>query len=87
MSAPWDEDEVVATKAWDHSLFRRLLRFAGPHKALFVKSFAVLLGLFALELGGTWIWRFALDGPVTAAAEAGASRRASKVAGRTARSR
>ena len=28
----------------------RLLRFAVPHKRLFVQSFAVLLGLFALEL-------------------------------------
>ena len=73
MSEPWDEDEVVATKAWDHSLFKRLLQFARPHKALFVKSFGVLMGLFALELGGTWIWRYALDGPVTAATEAGAS--------------
>lgn len=72
MSEPWDEDEVVATKAWDHSLFKRLLRFAVPHKALFVKSFSVLLGLFALELAGTWIWRYALDGPVTAAAQEGA---------------
>ena len=47
MSEPWDEDEVVATKAWDHSLFKRLLRFATPHKQLFLRCFMVLMGLFA----------------------------------------
>lgn len=68
MSNTWDEDEVIATKAWDHSLFKRLLRFTVPHRGLFLKSFAVLLALFALELAGTWIWRYVLDGPVHAAA-------------------
>jgi ATP-binding cassette subfamily B multidrug efflux pump len=72
VSDPWDEDEVIATKAWDHSLFKRLLRFAVPHKRLFVRSFAVLLALFALELASTWIWRYALDGPVRGAAQEGA---------------
>ncbi|MCP3915476.1 MAG: ABC transporter ATP-binding protein [bacterium] len=61
------EEEVVASKAWDHSLFKRLLEYAIPHKVLFARCFAVLVGLFALELGGTWVWRHVLDGPITAA--------------------
>ena len=48
MSDPWDEDEVVATKAWDHSLFKRLLSFAKPHKGLFLRCFGVLLVLLLL---------------------------------------
>jgi len=59
-----EEDGVVSTKAWDHSLFRRLLRYVRPHKGLFLGSFAVLVGLFALELVGPWIWRKAIDGPI-----------------------
>jgi ATP-binding cassette, subfamily B, multidrug efflux pump len=66
VSDPWDEEEVVATKAWDHSLFKRLLGFAAPHRGLFLRCFGVLISLFALELGGTWIWKHALDGPVGA---------------------
>ncbi len=65
------EEEVIATKAWDHSLFKRLLQFALPHKGLFVKSFAVLMSLFLLELCGTWIWRGVIDGPVAEAANTG----------------
>ena len=65
-----DPSELVATKAWDTSLFRRLLEFIRPHRRLFVASFAVLLGLFAGELFGTWIWRNAIDGPVAGAAGA-----------------
>jgi ABC-type multidrug transport system fused ATPase/permease subunit len=66
-----DHEEVIATKAWDHSLFKRLLQFARPHRALFVKSFAVLMSLFLLELCGTWIWRGVIDGPVADAARGG----------------
>ncbi|MDP6384999.1 MAG: ABC transporter ATP-binding protein [Planctomycetota bacterium] len=62
-----DHEEVIATKAWDHSLFKRLLQFARPHRVLFAKSFAVLMSLFLLELCGTWIWRGAIDGPVAQA--------------------
>jgi len=62
-----DADELVASKVWDHSLFRRLLVYVRPHKRLFVQSFAVLSALFLAELAGTWIWRHALDGPVMAA--------------------
>ena len=59
-----EEDGVVATKAWDHSLFRRLLYYVGPHKRLLFGSFLVLVGLFILELIGPWIWRQAIDGPI-----------------------
>lgn len=59
-------EEVVSSKAWDHSLFLRLLQFARPHRGLFVGSFAVLVILMVLELCGPWIWRRALDGPVAA---------------------
>lgn len=61
-----EEHDEVATKAWDHSLFRRLLAYARPHKRLFLESSLVMLLLFACELGGTWVWRGALDGPVEA---------------------
>ncbi len=65
-----DPNELVVTKAWDTSLFRRLLEFIRPHRRLFLASFSVLLCLFAGELFGTWIWRGAIDGPVTEAAGA-----------------
>ena len=65
-----DPNELVATKAWDSSLFRRLLEFIRPHRRLFLASFGVLLCLFAGELFGTWIWRGAIDGPVAEAAGA-----------------
>jgi len=68
-----DHEEVIATKAWDHSLFKRLLQFARPHHVLFAKSFAVLMSLFLLELCGTWIWRGAIDGPVAQAIPEGLS--------------
>ncbi|HJM57979.1 MAG: hypothetical protein CMJ98_11260 [Planctomycetes bacterium] len=68
-----DHEEVIATKAWDHSLFKRLLQFARPHRVLFAKSFAVLMSLFLLELCGTWIWRGAIDGPVAQAIPDGLS--------------
>jgi len=58
--------EVVATKAWDHRLFLRLLQHARPHKLLFFTSFAILVGLLALELSGPYLWRRALDGPIAA---------------------
>ncbi|MCA9001981.1 MAG: ABC transporter ATP-binding protein, partial [Planctomycetes bacterium] len=60
----------VASKAWDHSLFRRLLAYARPHWLLFLACFGVLSALFALELLGPWIWRRALDGPVSDAWQA-----------------
>lgn len=60
-------DDYVATKAWDTSLLRRLLEFARPHRAQFLWSFAILAGLFAVEVAGPWFWRSALDGPVAAA--------------------
>ena len=60
----WEAKEEVAGKAWDGRLFRRLLRYAGPHRWLFIKSFMVLASLFALDLIGPWIWQASLDGPV-----------------------
>ena len=66
MSAPTqiDRSELVVTKAWDSSLFKRLFRYVRPHKRLFVASFFVLMLLFAGELLGTRIWRGAIDGPI-----------------------
>jgi ATP-binding cassette, subfamily B, multidrug efflux pump len=61
-------DELVAGKAWDSKLMWRLLRWARPHRKHFVASFAVLIGLFAVQLAGPYIWRLALDGPVKAVA-------------------
>jgi ATP-binding cassette subfamily B protein len=60
-------DEIVASKAWDTALLRRLLVFARPHARLFLTSFGVLMVLFAFEVAGPWFWRRALDGPVAAA--------------------
>lgn len=65
-----DRSELVATKAWDTSLFKRLLKYARPHKRLFAQSFGVLMLIFAGELLGTWIWKSAIDGPITSAAGA-----------------
>jgi len=71
------ETEIIASKAWDHSLFRRLLTFARPHARLFVQSLLVLGGLLVLDLIGPWIWRRALDGPVAASRAEGIVDRAS----------
>lgn len=66
-------EEAVASKAWDGAVLRRLARWARPHTRLFLTSFAVLFGIFALDLLGPWMWRHILDGPV---AEAVATRAA-----------
>jgi len=68
--ADHDEDDLVASKAWDSSILRRLAHYARPHWKHFLASFAVLAALFALDLLGPWIWRHALDGPVAAALQA-----------------
>lgn len=68
-----DEDELVASKAWDSSILRRLATHARAHRGLFLQSFLVLSTLFGLDLLGPWIWRHALDGPVHAAVEAQAN--------------
>jgi len=57
-------EELVVSKAWDHSLFRRLLSYARPHMRLFLASFGVLVGLLALGLVGPALWKYAIDGPV-----------------------
>ena len=68
---PGHEDEhVVATKAWDWAVLRRLMTYARPHRSKFVVSFAVLLLLFGVQLAGPWMLRNAIDGPVAAAEEA-----------------
>ncbi|MFT5051032.1 MAG: ATP-binding cassette subfamily B multidrug efflux pump [Chlamydiales bacterium] len=73
------ETEVIASKVWDHSLFRRLLTFARPHARLFMQSFLVLAGLLVLDLIGPWIWRRALDGPVAASRAEGIVDRAAHI--------
>lgn len=70
MSAYTEQNEVIATRAWDHRLFRRLLAYVKPHWRLFVLSFGILALLFAGELMGPYIWRRALDGPVQGALDA-----------------
>ncbi|MEY2747511.1 MAG: hypothetical protein RL112_2553 [Planctomycetota bacterium] len=63
-------DETVAGKAWDGVVVRRLSGWTRPHWRLFAASFAVLVGLFALDLLGPWMWRHILDGPVARAVAA-----------------
>ena len=63
-------DEVVATKAWDTAVLRRLWQHARPHRRSFAVSLGVLVVLFFLQLLSPWILRGAIDGPVTAASEA-----------------
>lgn len=67
------DDDVVASKAWDSSILKRLATFARPHAGHFVASFLVLATLFALDLVGPWVWRHALDGPVMRAHDARAA--------------
>ena len=74
-------DEVVATKAWDSALLKRLLVYARPHKWLFLQSFAVILALFALDLAGPYVLRRAIDGPVAEALAERAESGAPEVAG------
>src|SRR5262249_28993975 len=64
------EKDEVATKAWDSQVLGRLWRFAQPHKREFALSFAILAGLFALELAAPWILKHAIDGPVQSALQA-----------------
>lgn len=66
MSSAGDDpfDDLVASKAWDSSLLRRMFAYARPHWSLFATSFLVLAVLFALDLAGPWVWRQALDGPI-----------------------
>ena len=65
MSDPFDdEDELVATKAWDSAVLKRLAGFVRPHLRIFLISFSVLLGVFALELLSPWILPSAIDGPI-----------------------
>lgn len=64
MSQYKEEAGAIATKAWDHRLFQRLVTYARPHWRLFVACFGVLSSLFVLELLGPWIWRQSIDGPV-----------------------
>jgi len=64
------EKDEVATKAWDSAVLARLWRFARPHRGKFFTSFAILAGLFFLELASPWMLKHAIDGPVTAAQQA-----------------
>jgi len=65
------EDEKLG-RAFDWAQFRRLLRFAAPHKALFFWSALVLFAIFGLELLGPYWIRAAIDGPVAAILAGGA---------------
>jgi len=70
VSAAFDDEDVIATKAWDSAVMRRLMRYARPHKRLFVASFGILVGVFVAQLLGPWIIKSAIDGPIRAAGEA-----------------
>ncbi|MCB9913565.1 MAG: ABC transporter ATP-binding protein [Planctomycetes bacterium] len=59
-------EELVQGKAFDLRLFLRLMEWARPHAWQFVVSLLVLVGLFAAQLGGAWLWRLTLDGPLEA---------------------
>ncbi|MEZ6019916.1 MAG: ABC transporter transmembrane domain-containing protein [Planctomycetota bacterium] len=67
MSGYVEDKEYVASRAWDHRLFQRLPQYARPHWKLFLASFGVLVACFACELAGPYIWRAAIDGPVSTA--------------------
>lgn len=67
MSADDEHEVVIATKAWDSEVLRRLLRYVRPHTGKFVASFAVLIGLFGLQLVSPWLLHNAIDGPVAGA--------------------
>jgi len=66
-AGPDSHDELVATKAWDSTVMRRLWPYVRPHRRHFAVSFLVLLGVFAMQLLGPWLIRGAVDGPVTSA--------------------
>src|SRR5260221_1736256 len=74
-------DDTVASKVWDSCLARRLLVFVRPHWGLFATSFVVLAVLFSLAVLGPWVWKQAIDGPVTAAMTARAARADAEVSG------
>ena len=76
-----DDEEVIATKAWDSAVLGRLWQFARPHKRLFIQSFAVLASLLVLELLGPWVWRRALDGPILASKAEGVIDKAEAITG------
>lgn len=61
------DKDAVATKAWDSAVLARLWRFARPHRGKFALSFAILAGLFFLELAAPWLLKHAIDGPIAAA--------------------
>ena len=63
-------DEIIATKAWDSAVVRRLGGYARPHLRLFLTSALVLIGVFAMQMASPWILTRAIDGPVRAAQEA-----------------
>ena len=67
------DDDPDKGGAWDSAVLARLWRFARPHRALFYRSFALLAGLFVLELGAPWMLKHAIDGPVAAAQAARAA--------------
>jgi ATP-binding cassette subfamily B protein len=70
---PDTPEEMVVGKVWDSTLALRLWREARAHHGLFYGAFAVLAGLFLLELAGPWIIRQAVDGPVAKALQARAA--------------
>ena len=70
MSVYDEEEDVVATKAWDSAVLRRLMRYARPHVSKFVVSFAILVGVFCVQIAGPWILKSAIDGPIRAGEKA-----------------
>ena len=65
-----EDENVVATKAWDWAVLRRLMGYARPHFKKFVVSFSVLIALFGVQLAGPFMLKSAIDGPVTEAEQA-----------------
>ena len=58
------DDELVDGGQWDSRVMWRLLGWARPHRRDFLLSFAILLGLFVVQMIAPYIWRLTLDGPV-----------------------
>lgn len=65
MSDAFAEDDKLG-RAFDWVQVRRLMRYAKPHRALFVRTVLTLFAIFGLELLGPYLIRQGIDGPVTA---------------------
>lgn len=64
--SPFQED-IVYGKAFDRTLFRRLLRYALPYRARILQVLATIVLATLLGLVGPFLMRYAIDHPLRAA--------------------